>query len=133
VLLRQWLHQPGLIIYYEGQGLAERRQTDRVTLLGSDNDSATIYIDSDSHLPRRVSFVWRDLKSRDRTEEAEGYDSYRMVQGIMTPFSVTRYRDGEVSNQRFITDTKYNQSLADSMFVGSVTWDPKRPSTAKKK
>jgi hypothetical protein len=133
MVLRKWLHEPGVALFYDGQALAERRQTDRVTVLTPANDSATIYIDSESHLPRRVAFAWRDPKSHDRTEEAEGYDNYRPVQGIMTPFSVTRYHDGEPSNQRFITETKYNQNLADSMFGASVTWDPKHPASAKKK
>jgi len=133
VILRKWLREPGVALFYDGQALAERRQTDRITVLTPQNDSATIFIDSESHLPRRVSFVWRDPTDRERTEEAEGYDNYRPVQGIMTPFSVTRYKDGEAANQRFITETKYNQNLADSMFNATVTWDPKNPKTAKKK
>lgn len=133
VLLRDWLHAPGIVVLFVGEALAERRQTEQVSLLTSQNDSVSIYIDSDSHLPRRVSFIWRDDKTRDRTEEAEGYDNYRSVQGIMTPFSITRYRDGDVVNQRFITETKYNQNLPDSLFVAAVTWDPKHPATAKKK
>jgi hypothetical protein len=133
VVLRKWLREPGVALFYDGQGLAERRQTDRVTVLTAGNDSATIYIDSESHLPRKISFSWRDPKSHDRTEDAEGYDAYRPAQGIMTAFSVTRYRDGEAVNQRFITETKYNQNLADSMFNASATWDPKQPVRAKKK
>jgi hypothetical protein len=34
----------------------------------------------------------------------------------MTPFSITRYKDGEPSNQRFINSVKYNQNLPGSMF-----------------
>ena len=33
VLLRRWLHEPGVIVIYVGQALAERRQTEQVSLL----------------------------------------------------------------------------------------------------
>jgi hypothetical protein len=128
-VLRQWLG-PGTIVLYEGQGVAERKQAEKVSVLNAQDDSVTIAIDSQTHLPLRVSFVWRDPKTRDRTEEAEGYANYRPVQGIMTPFSITRYRNGEPSNQRFITETKYNLSLADSLFQATVT--PETGKTRKK-
>lgn len=121
-VLRRWLG-PGTIVLYEGQGVAERRQAEKVSIFNAQDDSVTLAIDSNNHLPLRVSFVWRDPKTRDRTEEAEGYDNYRPVQGIMTPFSITRYRNGEPTNQRFLTETRYNQNLADSLFQATVTLD----------
>jgi hypothetical protein len=124
--LRNWLNQPGIALLYEGQGVAERKQVDKVTILSAKNDAATISIDSNTHLPLRVAFTWRDPQYRDRVEEAEGYDNYRLVQGIMTPFSVTRYKNGEPVNQRFLTETRYNQSLADPVF------DPKAAPVAGK-
>ncbi len=120
-VLRRSLKQPGVALLYEGSGVAERKQGDKVSIIDAQNDTVTIIIDSNTHLPLRVSFVWRDPKSRDRIEEAEGYDNYRSIQGIMTPFSVTRYRNGEFINQRFITETKYNQSLPDSLFQATLT------------
>jgi hypothetical protein len=121
-VLRRWLG-PGTIVLYEGQGVAERKQAENVSIFNAQDDSVTLAIDSNNHLPLRVSFVWRDPQTRDRTEEAEGYANYRPVQGIMTPFSITRYRNGEPTNQRFLTETKYNQNLADSLFQATVTLD----------
>jgi hypothetical protein len=119
-VLRRWLKEPGVALLYEGYGVAERKQGDKVSVINAQNDQVTIIIDTNTHLPLRVSFVWRDPKSRDRIEEAEGYDNYRSIQGIMTPFSVTRYRNGEFSNQRFITETKYNQNLPDTLFQAKL-------------
>jgi hypothetical protein len=34
----------------------------------------------------------------------------------MTPFSVTRYYNGDMSNQRFLTSVSYNKGLSDSLF-----------------
>ncbi len=115
-VLRKWLTEPGIVILYEGHVLVERKQADQISLITAQNDAVTIAIDSISHLPVRVSFTWRDPKYRDKNEEAEAYDNYKPVQGIMTPLSTIRYYNGLPRNQRFVTSTKYNQSLPDSLF-----------------
>lgn len=119
-VLRKWLKQPGVALFYEGQGLAERKQSEQVSVVNAENDSVVISIDSSTHLPLKVAFTWRDPKTRDRTEEAEGYDNYRPVQGIMSPFSITRYKNGETASQRFITATSYNQNLPDKLFEAAA-------------
>jgi hypothetical protein len=115
-VLRKWLKEPGVALLNEGPGVAERKQADRVSIVTAQNDSATIWIDSFTHLPLRISFGFRDPQYRDRVEEAEGYDNYRPVQGIMTPFSIMLYTNDEPVNQRFVTKVKYNQNLPSSMF-----------------
>src|SRR5512142_3004987 len=102
-VLRDWLRQPGVAIFYEGHGVAERKPAEQVSILNAQNESLTIWIDGNSHFPLKKSFTWRDPKTRDRTEEAEGYDNYRPTQGVQMPLSVTRYKNGEAVNQRFIT------------------------------
>jgi hypothetical protein len=126
-VLRKWLDQPGLALFYEGLGLAERKQADQISIINSQNDAVTISIDSNTHLPLRVGFTWRDPKSHDRNDDAEGYDNYRPIQGIMTPFSITRYHNGEPATQRFITLTRYNQNPPDSMFTAALTAPGNKP------
>ncbi|MFB3815800.1 MAG: hypothetical protein ACE14L_16990 [Terriglobales bacterium] len=115
-VLRKWLKEPGIILLYEGRAIAERKPAEQVSILTAQNDSATIFMDSSTHLPLKVTFTWRDPKTRERAEEAEGYDNYRSVQGVMTPFSVTRYHNGEAVSQRFVNSTSYNQGLDDTVF-----------------
>jgi hypothetical protein len=115
-VLRNWLKQPDTALFYEGTAAAERKPAEQVTIMNSKDEAVTFYIDQNTFLPIKKTFVWRDPKTRDRTEESEVYDNYRAVQGIMTPFSVTRRRDDWATNQRFIFEVKYNQNLPDSMF-----------------
>ncbi len=131
-VLRKWLKQPGVALFYEGPGVAERKQAEQVSVMTVDNDAATISIDSNTFLPLRVAFTWRDPKTRDRNDEAEGYDNYRPIQGVMSPFSIIRYHNGEPANQRFINMVSYNQNLPDSQFAAKVTWDPNKAPTKKK-
>ena len=44
----------------------------------------------------------------------------------MTPFSVTRFYNGDMANQRFLNSVSYNQNLNDSLFAASITYDPNR-------
>lgn len=120
VVLREWLRQPGVALFYEGQAMAERKQAEQITVVNATDDSVTIAIDSYTHLPLKVAFTWRDPKTHDRTEEAEGYDNYRAVQGIMSPGSITRYRNGYTVNQRFITSTSYNLDFPATFFDASI-------------
>jgi hypothetical protein len=57
--------------------------------------------------------------------EDEVYDNYRPVQGIMTPFTITRYFNGDMSNQRFLNSVTYNQGLGDDKFEAQITSSPK--------
>ena len=133
-VLHTWLRQPGIAVFYEGEGIAERKQADLVSVITAQNDAVTIAIDSNTHLPLRIQFTWRDPKTRDRTDEAEGYDNYRSVQGIMTPFSIMRYKNGDPSNQRFITSASYNRELPDSLFAAQLTSPPgKKPEASSRK
>ncbi len=119
-VLRTWLKQSDTALFYEGKAAAERKPAEQVTVMNAQNEAVTFYIDQNTFLPIKKTFVWRDPKTRDRTEESEVYDNYRPVQGIMTPFSVTRQRDGWATNQRFIFEVKYNQNLPDSLFEAAL-------------
>ena len=79
------------------------------------------------HYPVKISYSWRDPKDKQKNVEDEVYDNYKLVQGIWTAHSITRYYNGETSQQRFVTTASYNQKLPDSMFEATVTYDPKAP------
>jgi hypothetical protein len=42
----------------------------------------------------------------------------------MTPYSITRFYNAEMSNQRFLNTVTYNNALNDSMFEAHTTYDP---------
>jgi hypothetical protein len=126
LILRQWLKEPGVVFFYDGIAIAERKQCDKVTLLNPRNQSVSLFIDTISHLPVKKSFSHRDPTYRDNDVEDEVYDNYHNVQGVMTPYDVTRLHNGEMQNQRFINKVTYNSNLPDSMFAATVTVTPKK-------
>jgi hypothetical protein len=127
LILREWLHQPGVAFFYEGQTIAAQKETDQVIVMNNKNEGVTLYLDINSHLPVKKSFSWRDPTDKERNVEEEIFDNYRQTQGIMTPFDVTRTFNGDMAAQSFLTDAKYNQNLSDSLF------DPQAANAKKKK
>jgi hypothetical protein len=126
-VLRKWLNEPGIALFYEGATVAAQKDAQQVTIMNSRNEGVTLYIDSNTHLPVKKTFSWRDPTDKERNIEDEVYDNYRPVQGIMTPFSITRFYNGDMANQRFLHSVTYNTGLKDSLFEGNITYDPNKP------
>lgn len=121
IVLREWLKQPGIALFYEGQTVAAQKETDQVTIMNNHNEAVTLNFDMNTHLPVKKSFTWRDPADQQRNTEDEIYDNYRPIQGIMTPFDITRLYNGDMSAQSFLTAASYNQPVADKLFDPHAT------------
>ncbi len=116
-VLRDWLKQPGTALFYDGPTIAETKEVHKVTLINARNVGVSLYINAKNFLPVKKTYTYRDPDDNELSEESEIYDNYRPTQGIMTPFNVTRTRNGEMSSQRFLREVIYNSGLADSLFA----------------
>ncbi|MGH9514067.1 MAG: hypothetical protein ACRD3P_00110 [Terriglobales bacterium] len=116
IVLRQWLHQPGVALFYEGQKVAAQKETAQVTIMNNKNEAVTLNIDINTHLPVKKTYSWRDPADKERNVEDEIFDNYRPIQNILTPFDTTRVYNGEMSAQTFLTNASYNQGLSDTLF-----------------
>jgi hypothetical protein len=121
VAIRVWLKQPGTIVIYDKQSLVERHLADQVTLISAENDSITIETDAQTHLPIRRTFQWRDPVYKDKNDESEEYDDYHVVDGIPTAFTITRFHNGDMTNQRYLYRAAYNANFPDSLFDVDAT------------
>jgi hypothetical protein len=128
-VVRNWLPAAGTMILYSGTALVERNLADQITVLSASNDSATLSIDGTSRLPVKISYSWRDPNDRQFDEESTVFSNYKLIQGVQTPYSTVRYRDGEMTNQRFMTSVTYNTGLAPTLFEpkGTVYTPGKQP------
>jgi hypothetical protein len=124
LVLRNWIKEPGVAFFYDGAAVAANKPAEQVSVMNAKNDSVTLYFDTTTHLPLKKSFTWRDPTDNLRNTEEEIYDAYRSTQGIMTPYSITRFYNSEMSNQRFLNTVTYNDALNDSMFDAKTTYDP---------
>ena len=115
-VVRDWLKQPGVISIAEGTLMIERHLADQVTVLTANNDAVTIALDSSSHLPLRRTFQWRNTQFKDHDEDSEDYDDYHTIQGLPTALRITRYHNGDMASQRYLTKVEYNTNLGPDLF-----------------
>ena len=94
--------------------------------MNPDNEAVTLNFDISTHLPVRKKFSWRDPTDKERNVEEELYDNYRLIQGILTAYDLTRTYNGEMSAQIFITKAAYNEELDPGMFDAQATANSQR-------
>ena len=111
-----WLKDPRTVLIYGGQNLVERHLADQTTLINAENDSISIQTDAETHLPLRRSYQWRDPLYKDKNTDAEEYDDYHVVDGLPTPYTLTRYHNGDMTNQRFLYRGAYDVPVTPDMF-----------------
>jgi hypothetical protein len=126
-LLRTWINDPSVALFYDGSAMAGNLPADQVTLVNSKDEAVHLYLDVETHLPIKKSFTWRDPVDRQRDTEEEIWDNYRLVQGIMTPYGFTRYYNGDMQTQRFVNSVHYNQPLNEAMFDPNSNYNPNKP------
>jgi hypothetical protein len=125
-VLRKWINEPGVALFYEGETVAEEKTVDQVTVMNAHNEGVTLFLDTSDHLPVKKTFTWRDATDKQRNVEDEVYDNYRDVQGIPTPHTITRFYNGDMASQRFLTSVSYNQGISDSQFAAQAGDAPKK-------
>jgi hypothetical protein len=118
------VNDPTVDLFFDGNALAGSLAAQRITLINSKNESVSVYFDIDTHLPIKKSYSWRDPADKERDVEEETYDGYRLVQGVMTPFGFTRYFNGDMQTERFVSSASYSQDLNQAMFDPNSGYNP---------
>jgi hypothetical protein len=115
-VLGEWIRDPATVLLDEGTVQVERHLAEKFTLMNATNDAVTLDVDAESHLPLRLSFAWRDPRFHDKNVDAIEYDNYHRIEGIATPFTVTRTHNGEIVQQQFVQRAEYNVDLSENLF-----------------
>ena len=92
--------------------MQERHLVEELTMLDANNDNITIQVDSDTHLPFRVSFTWRDPLYKDKNEDAVEFADYHPVDGLPTALNESYYHNGDMTSQRYLSRVLYNVPVA---------------------
>lgn len=116
-ILRSRIKEPNMIFRYAGPDIVDLRQVDWVELVDSDNRTIRIAISQSTHLPVRKIVDTRDANTRMKTDEVELYSNYHPINGIETPFQITRERNHIKIYQVFFDKCEYNTNLSDSLFT----------------
>jgi hypothetical protein len=125
-VLRDWIKDPAVALFYDGNALAGNLPAQQITLINAKNEAVSLFFDVETHLPIKKSYRWRDPVDKERNIEEEIYDNYRLVQGVMTPWGFTRYYNGDMQTQRFLNAVHYNQEFNPAMFDPNSHYDPNK-------
>lgn len=123
VVVNDWLKRPDTLVTFEGSSMDDRHLVDKVSIVTAENDAVTLTLDQETHLPRSRTFQWRNAIYKDFDTDVERYDDWQPEGGIMTPLTITRYHNGDMVSQRFLTKVQYGLPFAPDLF------DPDRPLT----
>ncbi len=116
-ILRSRMKEPNMIFRYAGPDIVDLKQVDWVELVDSDNRTIRIAISQSTHLPVRKIVDTRDANTRMKTDEVEYYSNYQPLNGVETPFQITRERNHIKIYQVFFDKCEYNTNLSDSLFT----------------
>jgi hypothetical protein len=119
-VLRNWLKEPGILLLDEGPSISEGHMAEKLTIFNSRDESVTILVDPETHLPLEKRFSTRDPRYRERDEEALIYGDWKVFQGINTPGMTVTKRNGETISQQIILNITYNIHPADVLFDPTV-------------
>jgi len=125
-VLRSWINDPQVALFYDGNALAGNLPAQQVTLINAKNEAVNLFFDVETHLPIKKSYSWRDPLDKERNQEEEIFDNYRLVQGVMTPYGFTRYFNGDMQTQRFVNSVHFNQGVNETMFDPDSHYDPNK-------
>jgi hypothetical protein len=117
VLIRSRLAEPGLYFHYGGEDVVDLRQVDWIQLEDTDGHMYKIAVEKSTHLPVRFVIVTRNPRTNDTVEDVTRYSNWHAVEGIQTPFQVSRERDGKRVSQIFYDGCKYNSGVSADFFT----------------
>ena len=116
-ILRQRLHEPGIIFESRGSDVVENQPVDVVDITDSQNRVVRVYFHQTTKLPVQQSWVWRDPETKDREEEVTRFSRYRQTGGVLWPQQIHRERNKEKTFEIFSESVTVNQGLGDNLFA----------------
>ncbi len=119
-VLRGWLSEPGILLLDEGPSISEGQMAEKITIINTKNESVTLLVSPETHLPMEKRFSTRDPRYRDRDEESTIYGNWKVIQGINTPRMTVTRRNGETLSQEILLNITYNTHPAESLFDPTV-------------
>jgi hypothetical protein len=116
-ILRHRIHEPGMIFRYAGADVVDLDQVDWVEMVDGDDRTIRIAFATATHLPVRETVDTRDPKTQTKSVEIEYYSNYHPLNGIQTPFQITRERNKMKIFQVFYDKCDYNTNISDALFT----------------
>jgi hypothetical protein len=116
-ILRNRVREKGITLRYAGPDVVDLKQAQWIELVDTDDRTIRIAFADNTHLPIRKTVETRNPTTRFKTSEIEYYSNYHPLDGVQTPFQITRERNGIKIYQVFFDTCHYNTSVSDALFT----------------
>ena len=116
-IMRTRLNDALLYFRYGGTDIVDLKMADWVEIGDRDGHTIRIAIDQKNHLPLRTVVLKRDPETREPTDRTTIYSNYHLVDGVQTPWQVTRMQNGWLAQQTFYEACQYDSNLPDALFI----------------
>ncbi len=115
-ILRERLHEPGLIFESRGADVWDNNPVEIVDITDAQNNVVTVYFHQITKVPLREVMVWHDDATKERNEQVTLYTKFRVVDGVQWPQTIQRNRNGEKIYEMFAETLEINKKLPTSIF-----------------
>jgi hypothetical protein len=116
-MLRSRMNEDGVELRYAGTDLADLKEVEWIEFSDRDHRALRLAVERSTHLPLRWVIEKRDPETRVRTEIATSYTQFVLVDGVLTPLSITRSQNGRRVAQTYLTSCKYNSNPSPQLFT----------------
>jgi hypothetical protein len=117
VLIRSRLAEAGMYFHYGGEDVVDLRQVDWAQIEDTEGHMYKIAVEKPTHLPVRFVIVTRNPRTNETVEDVTRYSNWHLVDGVGTPFQVSREHDGKRVSQIFYDTCKYNSGITADFFT----------------
>lgn len=115
-LLREVIHEPGLLVQYGGVDFVDAAPAAILNLVDAREVRVKIYIHQTSALPIRISYSLQDPKTHEWENYEDSYGDYQKFQGIETPMHIGRFLNDERIAEVYRNVVVYDKPIAPGMF-----------------
>ena len=117
-ILRQRLHEPGIIFESRGSDVWENQPVNIVDITDSQNRLVTVYFHQSTHLPVRQVYSRKNPETKEQDQEVTLFSRYRdSGHGVQWPHQIRRERNGEKVYEIFSESVAVNKDLTDDLFT----------------
>jgi hypothetical protein len=116
-LLRFRLKEEGMTFRYGGLDLVDMRPVDWVEITDRDGRTFRLAVRRSDHLLMQSVVLIPNEKTEERDEYTTYYSNYHPLDGVQTPFQITRQENGRKTFQTFYDGCQFNPSLPPDFFT----------------
>lgn len=115
-ILRCRADEKGMIFERRGQEVFENQPVEIVDVTDADNREVALYIHASTKLLIRGYSKRQNQKDRGWDDQDTRYAKYRLTNGVMWPWAITRSRNGERNFELYSNEVLINSGLPSSNF-----------------